>query len=85
MSSIPNERNQPDFEEVRRQANEFACQAYPDVFAQFERIRTSLDVNVPIVSAIIEREHDGAKAHCGSRRLPSSRSSQYGFQATSHG
>jgi hypothetical protein len=29
--------------------------------SQFKHLRTRHDVNVPIVSAIIEREHDGAK------------------------
>jgi hypothetical protein len=46
---------------VRRKADEFARQAYPDIFASFERIRSGLDVNFPIVSAIIEREHRGEK------------------------
>ena len=60
MSPTP-QSNQPDFDEVRRKADEFARQAYPEVFARFERIRSGLDVNVPIVSAIIEREHNGEK------------------------
>jgi 8-oxo-dGTP pyrophosphatase MutT (NUDIX family) len=55
------ESHQPDFDEVRRKADEFARTAYADVFAQFERLRSGLDVNLPIVSAIIEREHDGEK------------------------
>jgi 8-oxo-dGTP diphosphatase len=53
------DRNQPDFEDVRRKADEFARHAYADVFERFELLRGSLDVNVPIVSAIIEREHEG--------------------------
>jgi hypothetical protein len=53
----PSEQSQPDFDEVRRKADEFARHAYPDVFARFERIRSGLDVNFSIVSAIIEREH----------------------------
>src|SRR5262245_13597407 len=60
MSPTP-ESTQPDFTDVRRRADEFARQAYADVFARFERIRSGLDVNVPIVSAIIEREHQGEK------------------------
>jgi hypothetical protein len=55
------ENSPPDFDEVRRKADEFARHAYADVFARFERIRSGLDVNVPIVSAIIEREHNGEK------------------------
>src|SRR6516162_2893200 len=55
------ESSQPDFDEVRRKADEFARHAYADVFARFERLRSGLDVNLPIVSAIIEREHQGTK------------------------
>jgi 8-oxo-dGTP pyrophosphatase MutT (NUDIX family) len=55
----PSEQSQPDFDEVRRKADEFARTVYADVFARFERIRSGLDVNLPIVSAIIEREHQG--------------------------
>jgi len=58
---LPSESNQSDFDEVRRTADEFARHAYADVFARFERIRSGLDVNLPIVSAIIEREHGGEK------------------------
>jgi 8-oxo-dGTP pyrophosphatase MutT (NUDIX family) len=57
----PPESSQPDFDEVRRKADEFARQAYADVFARFERLHSGLDVNLPIVSAIIEREHNGEK------------------------
>src|SRR3989442_13366349 len=60
MPPIP-EHNQPDFTDIRRRADEFARQAYPDVFARFERLRSGLDVNIPIVSAIIEREYGGGK------------------------
>jgi 8-oxo-dGTP pyrophosphatase MutT (NUDIX family) len=59
--SPTSESSQPDFEDVRRRADEFARHAYADVFARFECIRSGLDVNVPIVSAIIEREHNGEK------------------------
>jgi len=59
MPQTPDPRP-PDFEEVRRKANEFARHAYADVFGLFEFLREGdLDVNVPIVSAIIEREHEG--------------------------
>lgn len=60
MSQTP-ESSQPDLDEVRRKADEFARKAHADAFARFERLRGSLDVNVPIVSAIIEREHEGEK------------------------
>ena len=55
--SPTSESHQPDFDEVRRKADEFARQAYPDVFARFERLRSGLDVNLPIVSAITDIEH----------------------------
>ena len=55
------ENSRSDFDEVRRKADECARQVSPDVLARFERIRSGPDVNVPIVSAIIEREHDGEK------------------------
>jgi len=51
----------PDFDEVRRKADEFAREAHADAFARFEQLREQTDVNVPIVSAIIERDHDGEK------------------------
>src|SRR5574341_2340059 len=60
MAPIP-ESNQPDFADMRRRADAFARQAHPEVFARFERLRSGLDVNVPIVSAIIEREHNRKK------------------------
>jgi 8-oxo-dGTP pyrophosphatase MutT (NUDIX family) len=50
-----------DFEEVRRKADEFARHTHADAFARFEQLREQTDVNVPIVSAIIERDHDGEK------------------------
>jgi len=50
-----------DFEEVRRRADEFAREAHADAFARFEQLREQTDVNVPIVSAIIERDRDGEK------------------------
>src|SRR4030095_102972 len=61
VMSPPRESNQPDFTDIRRRADEFARHAYADVFARFERLRSGLDVNLPIVSAIIEREHNGEK------------------------
>jgi 8-oxo-dGTP pyrophosphatase MutT (NUDIX family) len=76
MPQIP-ESSQPDFDEVRRKAEAFARQAYPDVFARFERLRSSLDVNVPIVSAIIEREHDGVKEILVQTRWKPERDPQY--------
>ena len=57
----PPESHQPDFDEVRQKADEFARHAYTDVFARFERLRSGLDVNLPIVSALMEREHNGEK------------------------
>ena len=60
MPATP-ESHQPDFDEVRRKADEFARHAYPDIFASFERIRSGFDVNLPIVSALVEREHNGEK------------------------
>ena len=51
----------PDFEDVRRKADEFAREAYADAFERFEKLREQTDVNVPIVSAIIERDRDGEK------------------------
>jgi 8-oxo-dGTP diphosphatase len=57
----PPESSQPDFDEVRRKADAFARKAHADAFARFEQLRGRLDVNVPIVSAIIEREHDGER------------------------
>ena len=60
MPPIPG-NSPPDFEEVRRKADEFARQAHADAFAWFEQLREQTDVNVPIVSAIIERDHDGEK------------------------
>lgn len=53
--------NQPDFDEVRRKADEFARAAHADALARFEQLREQTDVNIPIVSAIIERDHDGEK------------------------
>jgi 8-oxo-dGTP diphosphatase len=52
---------QPDFEDVRRQADEFARHAHSDAFTRFEQLRQQTDVNVPIVSAIIERDHGGER------------------------
>jgi 8-oxo-dGTP pyrophosphatase MutT (NUDIX family) len=60
MPPIPG-NSPPDFEDVRRRADEFARHAHADAFARFEQLREQTDVNVPIVSAIIERDHDGEK------------------------
>jgi 8-oxo-dGTP diphosphatase len=60
MPQLP-ESSQPDFDEVRRKADEFARRVHADAFARFEHLRTRHDVNLTIVSAIIEREHDGEK------------------------
>jgi 8-oxo-dGTP pyrophosphatase MutT (NUDIX family) len=59
--SQPSESSQSNFDDVRRKADEFARQAHADAFARFERLRSGPDGNVAIVSAIIEREHDGEK------------------------
>ena len=58
MPQIP-DASQPDVEDVRRKADEFARQAYAEVFERIARPSGGLAVNVPIVSAIIEREHAG--------------------------
>jgi 8-oxo-dGTP pyrophosphatase MutT (NUDIX family) len=71
------ERSLPDFDEVRRKADEFARQASSDVFARFERRRSGLEVNLPIVSAIIEREHDGEQAILVQTRWKPDRDSLY--------
>lgn len=52
---------QPDFEDVRRKADAFARHVHADAFAQFEQLREQTDGNVPMVSAIIERDHEGEK------------------------
>jgi 8-oxo-dGTP pyrophosphatase MutT (NUDIX family) len=46
---------------MRRKADEFARHAHADAFARFEQLREQTDVNVPIVSALIERDHAGVK------------------------
>jgi 8-oxo-dGTP pyrophosphatase MutT (NUDIX family) len=71
------EGSPPDFAEVRRKADEFARKAYADVFARFERLRGGLDVNVPIVSAIIEREHHGEREILVQTRWKPERNPQY--------
>ena len=58
MPSTPG-RPQPDFDDVRRRADDFAHHAHADAFARFEQLRERADIHVPIVSAIIERDHDG--------------------------
>jgi hypothetical protein len=50
-----------DFKEMRRKADECARHAPAGAFARFEQLREQIDVNVPIVSALIERDHDGEK------------------------
>ena len=60
MTPTP-DMNYPDFNEVRRRADVFARHAHADAFARFEQLREQTDVNVPIVSAIIERVYDGEK------------------------
>jgi 8-oxo-dGTP diphosphatase len=71
------EHSQSDFDEVRRKADEFARQAHADAFAQFEQLRTRHDVNVPIVSAIIEREHHGEREILVQTRWKPERDPQY--------
>ena len=51
----PSESNPPDFDEVRRRADEFARHAYPDVVARFERIHGGLEVNAPMDLATVDR------------------------------
>lgn len=51
----------PDFDDVRRKADEFARHVHANAFARFEQLREQTEVNVPIVSAIIERDHEGEK------------------------
>ena len=60
MPQLP-ESSQPNFDDVRRKADEFARKAHADAFARFEQLRQRHEVNIPIVSAIIEREHNGEK------------------------
>jgi hypothetical protein len=48
--------HQSNFDDARRRADEFAREAYADVFERVEHLwGGGPDVNVPIVSAIIER------------------------------
>src|SRR5262245_40430287 len=60
MSPTP-ESSQPHFDEVRRKADEFVRHAHAAVFARLDRLHSGLDVDLPLVSAILEREHDGEK------------------------
>jgi len=53
--SPPSESHHPDFDEVRRKADEFARHAYPDVAARFERLRRGLDVNAPMDLATVDK------------------------------
>ena len=49
------ESSHPDFDEVRRKADEFARTAYADAFAQFERLRRGLEGNVPMDLATVDK------------------------------
>jgi 8-oxo-dGTP pyrophosphatase MutT (NUDIX family) len=60
MSPTPG-TNQPDFDDIRRKADEVTRQAHADAFTRFEQLRELTEVNVPIVSAIIERDRNGEK------------------------
>src|SRR5262245_36374491 len=71
------ESSPPDLDDVRRKADEFARKAYADAFARFEQLRKPLDVNVPIVSAIIEREHKGETEILVQTRWKPERDPQY--------
>src|SRR5262245_17884702 len=51
----PSEQSQPDFDEVRRKADEFARTAYADEFARFERLRRGLEVNAPMDLATVDK------------------------------
>jgi 8-oxo-dGTP pyrophosphatase MutT (NUDIX family) len=73
----PPESSQSDFDDVRRKAGAFARKAHADAFARFEPLRPPLAVNVPIVSAIIEREHHGAKEILVQIRWKPERDPQY--------
>ena len=54
MSPTP-ESHQPDFDEVRRKADEFARHTYPDVVAQFEQLRRGLEDNAPMDLATVDK------------------------------
>src|SRR5256885_1948651 len=49
------ESSQPDFDEVRQKADEFARHAYADEFARFERLRSGLEVNAPMDLATVDK------------------------------
>jgi hypothetical protein len=53
--SLTSESHQPDFDEVRRKADEFARHAYPDVVARFERLRRGLEGNAPMDLATVDK------------------------------
>jgi hypothetical protein len=55
--SPPPENSQPDFDEVRRKADEFARTAYADAFARFERLRSGLEGNASMDLATVDK-HD---------------------------
>jgi hypothetical protein len=46
---------------VRRKADACARKAHADALARFDQLRQPLAANVPIVSAVIERDRDGEK------------------------
>ena len=71
------ESRQPDFDDVRRKADAFARRVHADAFARFEHLRTRHDVHVPIVSAIIEREHNGERDILVQTRWKPERDPQY--------
>ena len=53
--SPPSESHHPDFDEVRRKADELARHAYPDVVARFERLRRGLEGNAPMDLATVDK------------------------------
>jgi 8-oxo-dGTP pyrophosphatase MutT (NUDIX family) len=76
MPQLP-ESSQPNFDDVRRKADEFARKAHADAFARFEQLRQRHEVNIPIVSAIIEREHNGEREILVQTRWKPERDPQY--------
>src|ERR1051325_10520233 len=53
--SPPSESHHPDFDEVRRKADELARHAYSDVVARFERLRRGLEGNAPMDLATVDK------------------------------
>ena len=76
MPQLP-ESSQPNFDDVRRKADEFARKAHADACARFEQLRQRHEVNIPIVSAIIEREHSGEREILVQTRWKPERDPQY--------